>query len=108
MQSKKYSLIEATTNTTIAFIISLTCGVLVYPLYFPEVKFHQTFELILMFTILSILRGYIIRRFFNKNIPCDHRFDVWKFQEGTGTDISNCIHCNQFMRRITLDEHEHI
>jgi len=106
MQSKKHSFIEAITNTSIAFIISLTCGILIYPLYFPEVKFHQTFELILIFTVISIIRGYIIRRFFNKRIVCNHRFDNWKLQEGTGTDISNCVYCNQFVRRLALDEHE--
>jgi Ca2+/H+ antiporter len=86
MQSKKYSLIEAVTNTSIGFIISLICGMLVYPVYFPEVKFHQTFELILIFTAISIIRVYITRRFFNKKTVCDN--------------------CNQFTSRIVLDEHE--
>jgi len=65
-QTKRQSLIEAMTNTGIAFCISLFIAWVVYPLYYPETSFRDTFELTLIFTVISILRGYIIRRFFNR------------------------------------------
>ena len=68
MQTKKNSLLEAFSNTVIAFFISMAVAYFVYPIYFPEIKFSQTFELTLIFTVLSILRGYIIRRFFNRGV----------------------------------------
>ena len=65
-QTKKHSILEAFTNTGIAFLISMIIAYFIYPLYFPEIKFSQTFEITLIFTAISLLRGYIIRRFFNK------------------------------------------
>jgi predicted membrane protein len=66
MQTKKHSLIESVTNTTIGFLISLLVQLIIYPLLGIEVRFDQNIIITFVFTIVSILRGYIIRRFFNR------------------------------------------
>lgn len=67
-QSKKQSLIESVTNVLIGMVISLTVQLIVYPIMDIEVKFIQNIYLTLIFTVVSIARSYIIRRFFNKKI----------------------------------------
>jgi hypothetical protein len=68
MQTKKNSLIESVTNTVIGFIISLLIQLIIYPVMDIPVTFNQNITITLVFTIVSIIRGYIIRRFFTKKI----------------------------------------
>lgn len=67
-QTKKQSLIESVTNVLIGMVISLIVQLIVYPIMDIEVKFIQNIYLTLIFTVVSIARSYIIRRFFNKKI----------------------------------------
>ncbi len=66
MQTKKKSLIESITNTVIGFIIALTVQLIIYPIMNIEVRISQNLIITSVFTLVSILRGYIIRRIFNK------------------------------------------
>ena len=65
MQSKKYSLIESVTNTAIGFMISLLIQIVIYPVMGIPVTFSQNIIITMVFTLVSILRGYVIRRIFN-------------------------------------------
>ena len=64
MQSKKYSLIETTTNVLAGLIISILVQMAIYPVLNIEVKFSQNIIITVVFTLVSILRGYILRRLF--------------------------------------------
>ena len=66
MQTKKYSLIESITNTFVGFMVSLLAQLIIYPAMSIKVTFSQNIKITLIFTIISISRGYIIRRFFNR------------------------------------------
>jgi len=66
MQTKKYSLIESITNTFIGFMVSLVAQIIIYPVMNIKVTFSQNIKITLIFTIISISRGYIIRRYFNR------------------------------------------
>ena len=66
MQSKKHSLIESVTNTVAGFVVSLGIQLAIYPAMGIPVKFSQNIVITCIFTIASILRGYLIRRIFNK------------------------------------------
>lgn len=68
MQSKKHSFVESITNTFVGFGISLLIQLIIYPIMGIKVSFSQNIFITLIFTIISILRGYFIRRLFNKNI----------------------------------------
>lgn len=67
MQTKRNSFIEATTNTAIGFIISLASTFLVFPLVGVNTTSKQNLEVTLYFTVISIIRGYVLRRMFNKS-----------------------------------------
>lgn len=66
-QSKKHSLIESVTNTAIGFVIALTSQVLIYPLFNIHITFKTNFWLTVVFTFISIARGYALRRIFTKH-----------------------------------------
>jgi hypothetical protein len=66
MQNKKLSLIESLTNTFTGLIVSFGIQLIIYPVMGIPVKLHQNVIITIVFTVASILRGYIVRRCFNK------------------------------------------
>lgn len=64
-QSKKASLAEAIVNTCVGFVVTLICSPFIYWLADVEIKASQLGITTLLFTVLSIARGYVIRRWFN-------------------------------------------
>jgi hypothetical protein len=68
MQSKKHSFIESIIQTFIGLAVSFCIQLIIYPLMNIEVSFKQNILITFVFTIASIIRGYIIRRIFNKKI----------------------------------------
>jgi uncharacterized protein YacL len=66
MQSKKYSIIESVTNTIIGLVTSFIIQLIIYPLLDIPVSIGQNIIITLVFFTVSIIRGYLIRRLFNK------------------------------------------
>ena len=66
MQTKKQSLIESITNTVVGFIISYASTFLIFPLVGIESSASKNIVITLFFTVVSIFRGFLIRRYFNK------------------------------------------
>ena len=66
MQSKKQSFIEAVVNTAIGLVITFLCSLFIYPLCGIEASLGSMGGVTICFTVVSIIRQYIIRRFFNK------------------------------------------
>lgn len=65
-QNKKQSFTETIISTFIGLSVSLITQIIIFPLYGLEVSFNQNIQITIIFTIVSILRGYLIRRYFNK------------------------------------------
>lgn len=68
MQSKTESLIESLLNTATGFLLSLVLVNVVLPLYGFPVKTGQSLEIVTIFTVASVGRSYLWRRFFNKRV----------------------------------------
>lgn len=66
MQTKKQSFIEAVSNTAVGFLISYASTFLIFPLVGIKTSPGTNLVIVIYFTVISILRGYVIRRFFNK------------------------------------------
>jgi hypothetical protein len=64
MQSRKRSLTESIVNTAVGFLISLLIQMIIYPAFGIPVTFAENIAITAIFTIVSILRGYFIRRIF--------------------------------------------
>lgn len=69
-QSKKQSLTETVISTFIGLAVSLITQIVVFPLYGMEVSFNQNIQITIIFTFVSIARGYFVRRYFNKKNTC--------------------------------------
>jgi len=66
MQSKRHSIIESVTNTVIGLVTSFLIQVIIYPILNIPVSIGQNIIITFVFFIASVLRGYLIRRYFNK------------------------------------------
>lgn len=66
MQSKLQSFLEANTNTFIGFGVSFVLAYTVLPFYGVEQSVMVSFEITLIYTVVSVVRNYVVRRFFNR------------------------------------------
>ena len=66
MQTKKQSLIESITNILIGYTISVIAQAIIYPLFWINIWTWKNLMIWAIFTIISLVRNYIIRRYFNK------------------------------------------
>lgn len=64
-QTRLGSLIEALMNTAIGFVISMAISAVVYPAFGHRFTLAQNAGITLIFTLASIARGYVLRRWFN-------------------------------------------
>lgn len=67
-QTKKTSFLEACVNTAIGFGITLACSPFIYGACGIPVSPAKMTLVTACFTAVSVIRGYVIRRFFNNKI----------------------------------------
>lgn len=67
-QTKLGSFIEACINVLIGFGINWVANLLILPQFGFHVTGVQAFNMGLLFTVISVARSYIIRRWFNQRI----------------------------------------
>jgi high-affinity Fe2+/Pb2+ permease len=65
-QSKKHSAIESATNVIVGLLVSIVAQMILYPILGISVSFNQNLIITAVFFVLSFVRGYVIRRIFNK------------------------------------------
>lgn len=65
LQSRVESLIESLMNTVIGYSIALLVQIVIFPLYDINVPLTTNIWLVSWFTIFSIIRSYVVRRWFN-------------------------------------------
>ncbi len=66
MQTKKHSIIESITQTIIGLGTSILIQVILYPIMGIPVTFSQNLIITVVFFIVSIIRGYFVRRYFSR------------------------------------------
>jgi high-affinity Fe2+/Pb2+ permease len=72
-QTKKQSIVESITQTVIGLVTSFLIQLIIYPILNIPVTFSQNLIITFVFFLASILRGYVIRRFFNNKLKCDEK-----------------------------------
>ena len=65
MQSKKQSLIETLTSVFVGWFISFITNMLVLPLFGYNINLTDGVLISIIFTAISVIRGYVVRRWFN-------------------------------------------
>jgi hypothetical protein len=64
-QTKLGSLIEAWANIVVGFSINFFANMAILPLFGFKVSAGSAFEIGLIFTVISLVRSYVLRRWFN-------------------------------------------
>lgn len=64
-QTRRQSLIETLAGVAIGFAISMLASLVVYPIFGHAFSLSQNAGITVIFTLLSIARGYGVRRLFN-------------------------------------------
>jgi uncharacterized membrane protein YbhN (UPF0104 family) len=65
-QTKRKSFFESIVQTLIGLLTSILIQFILYPLMGIPVTIFQNIIITLVFFIVSIIRGYLVRRLFNK------------------------------------------
>ena len=67
-QTRLESLLEVCINVAIGWVIALITQLIVFPLYGIQVTLGEQLGISVIFTAVSIVRSYIVRRWFNAGI----------------------------------------
>ena len=65
MQSKKQSLIEGITNVLIGYLVAVGSQIIIFPFFGIDIPMHNNFVIGLWFTLISLVRSYLVRRWYN-------------------------------------------
>ena len=67
-QTRKHSFIESCVNIIVGFIVSLVSQIVIFPLFNIHIEFKDNILIGLYFTVISIVRSYLLRRYFTGRI----------------------------------------
>lgn len=65
-QSKKGSFAESLFNTAVGWTINFVANIHILPMFGFDVTYSQAFWIGIIFTVISIVRSYVLRRVFNR------------------------------------------
>jgi hypothetical protein len=66
MQLKRHSLIESISNIVVGYSVNLLANFFIFPLWGWHITLKQNIEIGVIYTIISLVRSYCLRRIFNK------------------------------------------
>jgi len=58
-------MIEVATNIVIGLVVSFISQIAIFKLYDIHISVTQNIEITIWFTVISIIRSYLVRRWFN-------------------------------------------
>ena len=64
-QTRKESFIEAGINTVIAYVVSVSAQLIIFPMFDIILPLETNMLIVGIFTMISFVRVYLLRRFFN-------------------------------------------
>lgn len=65
-QSRRMSAVEAVVNVAVGYCVALAVQILVFPLFAIEASASDHIAIAAIFTVVSVLRSYALRRVFNR------------------------------------------
>ena len=66
MQSKKHSIYESVTNVVAGYISAILVQMIIFPIFNINTSVSENMTIALIFTVVSLIRSYVIRRMFNR------------------------------------------
>lgn len=75
-QSRLGSLAETTVSMFVGFWLSVAVQAVVFPMFGYTLPLHSNMAIVAIFTIVSMIRSYVLRRIFNwftsrKEVTCE-------------------------------------
>ena len=67
-QSKLESLIESLMNIAIGYVVAIASQLLIFPWFGIHIPFSTNLWIGVWFTVISLIRSYVIRRWFNARL----------------------------------------
>ena len=68
-QTRKHSLVESGVNVLIGYGVAVASQCAIFPLFGLHCPLSSNLQIGLYFTIISLARSYVIRRWFNAQTP---------------------------------------
>ena len=65
-QSKSMSMVETCANVAIGYGVALASQLAIFPMFDIHISLADNLAIGAWFTVISIVRGYAVRRFFNR------------------------------------------
>jgi len=65
MQTKLQSLKESFVNVFIGYVVAVLSQLIVFPIFDIKVEFVDNLAIGVYFTVISLVRSYVIRRYYN-------------------------------------------
>ena len=65
-QSKAMSLVEAATNVVVGYVLAIATQIVVFPWFGIETGLAEHLTIGLTFVLVSLARGYLLRRLFER------------------------------------------
>ena len=65
MQSRTHSILESIVKVFVGSVLGLLTQLLVFPLYHIKVELAMNIQIVAIFTLVSLIYSYAIRRLFN-------------------------------------------
>jgi membrane protein implicated in regulation of membrane protease activity len=66
MQTRTHSAFEAVANVAVGYLVGLAAQVVIFPLVGVQASFGQNLVISVFFTLVSLARSYLLRRWFNR------------------------------------------
>lgn len=66
MQSKWHSLLESLTNILIGYTVGICAQLIIFPWFDVNIPMSDNLLIGACFTVVSLVRSYLVRRWFNK------------------------------------------
>ena len=66
MQSRAQSMIESVTNVLIGYFVAVVSQIVIFPIFGIHIGMVENLLIGLYFTAVSLVRGYFVRRLFNR------------------------------------------
>ena len=65
-QSRRHSVVETAASVAIGYLVAVASQVVIFPMFGVHLPLADNLTIGLWFTIVSVARGYAVRRFFNR------------------------------------------
>lgn len=71
MQSRAHSALESCTNVAVGYGVALASQLAIFPAFGIHIPFHSNLAIGAWFTVISLARSYVIRRYFTRRTEGD-------------------------------------